>query len=152
MPNGLTNAEYLKQLRAAAAVKGLCYSCRARPCKPGLRRCQVCLDASYAYRTSNPKGIKAEASRNRASASRRRARYRASGMCHQCGKRPPMARRAACQPCLDSNASRTAKSTRSAGHSPTNRQCTVCGQPGHTAQRHARDVATVASPDPCVTS
>lgn len=40
------NAEYLRELRQRAALEGKCYTCRARPHKPGIRTCQACIDRS----------------------------------------------------------------------------------------------------------
>jgi hypothetical protein len=37
-----TNAERLRRLRAEAVAKGLCYTCRCRPVRPGTRYCESC--------------------------------------------------------------------------------------------------------------
>lgn len=66
MVNGMTNAAYLKSLREAAAERGDCYVCRARPAKLGRRSCQDCLDRVHDAKV------------------RLHAERRAAGLCH-CG-------------------------------------------------------------------
>jgi hypothetical protein len=63
------NAEYLRELRAAAAAKGLCYVCRCRPRKLGRKSCQDCLDRVYAAKAGN------------------RAKWQKQGLCVLCGQK-----------------------------------------------------------------
>lgn len=64
----MTNAECNRALRAAAAARGDCITCKCRPAKPGRRTCQHCLDLGRDLRK------------------RLEARYIAAGKC-RCGAR-----------------------------------------------------------------
>lgn len=59
------NAQYLRELRAAAVAAGKCLQCRLRPARPGLKTCLVC------------------AVRRRL----REERYASAGLC-KCGRKP----------------------------------------------------------------
>jgi hypothetical protein len=114
LTNGLTNAQYLKQLRVAAVAAGKCYVCRARPVREGRRMCQRCYDAANKRGKESRKAYLAVGlcgcgndpgpgqsrclrcvTRKRQAAQKRRAelaattarakRLRAAGMCTMCG-------------------------------------------------------------------
>ena len=76
----MTNAENLKRLRLAAVAKGLCYMCRCRPTREGVRNCDHCI------RKGNEYTAKTRAKRDR------------QHRCTECGRERPRGRKR-CLPC-----------------------------------------------------
>lgn len=138
----MTNAEYLKQLRAKAVERGLCYVCRCRFPRPGVRTCDECLRRQGEAKRGKPRtahGKERVARRQR----ERVAERHAAGMCIKCGWRPNLAGYSSCMFCLDDTAERTrmsmeAKRRRSGVELRGPRPCTLCGQLGHDRRRHER--------------
>lgn len=69
---------YLRALREDAATNGRCTGCRARPPRPGRRKCEVCAGSSRDCR----------------------ARLIAEGMCRELCRRPKAPGRVRCDLCL----------------------------------------------------
>lgn len=147
-----TNAERLRRYRAAAVARGLCYSCRARPAKPGARYCTDCLartrehQASIAYKRCQSccvelRGRKALLCVD--CTAKDTARFRrvydariADGMCGVCGRHPRLENRARCLDCLESLRLRILASNREAGSKP--KQCPTCRELGINGTGHNR--------------
>lgn len=47
---GMSNAEYLRELRRRAVAEGKCYMCRCRPVRTGARYCDECIKRTAAYK------------------------------------------------------------------------------------------------------
>lgn len=106
----MTNAERLRAYRLAAVANGLCYTCRCRQPRPGLRNCDYCIGVAHdgdkrrrredaqtglctQCRTLLPLDCRfrrCEACRRdeRARRAADRARLYAAGLCTRCGVRP----------------------------------------------------------------
>ena len=95
----MTNADYLRHLRAEAKANGKCATCRARPAKPGRSTCQVCVDKTESYKRKHVvKGLcgcgrsryrglavcKRCRERSQAQANARRDRHILAGLCYRC--------------------------------------------------------------------
>lgn len=131
-----SNAAYLKRLRAAAVARGLCYVCRCRVPRPGVRTCDDCLERGRRDKSKGA-GLESRRRHGRASNARRRAKRAALGLC-RCGRWQRLAGYAACSVCLDYTAEATRRSLRERNGSTREPSCTVCGKTGHNKRRHAR--------------
>src|ERR1041384_2440291 len=107
---GMSNAEYLRELRKRAAVDGKCYVCRCRYAKDNCRSCQECIDRSREFERSIrykrcitcccnlPRGWAIQLgpgcrdSENSKSRAKTQARL-AAGLCSTCGGQKPKKRR-----------------------------------------------------------
>jgi hypothetical protein len=112
------NAERLRHLRAAAAARGLCYTCRARAVRAGARYCQHCIDIV-----------------NRHKSNRRRKRT-AEGACAECGGVREDLAFLWCVACRDANAEARALQILD-GYCE---RCAALAKPGHgMCERHLED-------------
>lgn len=153
-PTRLSNAEYLRELRARASAAGLCYVCRLRTPRPGLKTCDECLGKGYAHRRAvrgrlcdnccvelppdragKSRCAKCADKNALETAARRAARVKA-GVCERCGLFPPCGNSLCCVDCLDQNRDRAAARRRLAGFKPIN--CPHCGGLGHNIKSCAR--------------
>lgn len=101
---GSRNAEINRKLRAAAALRGDCISCKCRPAKEGRRTCQHCLDVGRDLRK------------------RLEAKRVAAGKC-RCGARPRRGM-ATCARCADRA---NARQQRQADYWIARGRCGRCG-------------------------
>lgn len=53
----LTNAEYLRSLRAVAVKQGKCPTCRLRLPSPGMKQCDKCSRRGWAKRRDHSSGF-----------------------------------------------------------------------------------------------
>lgn len=134
---GETNAQQLKRYRADATARGLCYVCRCRFPRPGVKTCDECLER-VRKRKATAKVRKSERPRRRAQTARRLARLKAAGLCIACGRVPPIDGYASCSVCLDKIAARVTATARRRGVVESPNPCSVCGRLGHQAPRHRR--------------
>lgn len=151
----MTNAEYLKMLRARAKVEGKCSVCRARPARPYKMTCQECVDraAQVQKRTKGKLCRRCYGSLHgsrhgmsfcnacsvvlgEAAQERRRNAVKA-GMCAKCKKRP-LSTDTLCSGCADNYRDRAAAKDRLNGSPP--KPCGVCGVGGHNRTTHERYV------------
>lgn len=130
------NAETLKRLRANAAARGLCYMCRCRFPRPGVRNCDECLRRVYERRKFG-KGLEAQRRHGRKRNARRSSERKVAGLC-RCGRRPPLSGYASCSVCLDYTAAKTRQYLRTKLDAKTEPPCSICGRPGHNSRRHKR--------------
>lgn len=144
---GMSNADKLKLYRANAKAIGLCGVCRARPAKTGRLTCEHCLGLTKAKVYDNrlhglcdcgnrPRRGLATcdrcSSRNERNKAKTATQRVASGLCPDCGARPPASERARCRQCLDIIADRASLYY----GNPLTRPCSVCGETGHNSRRH----------------
>lgn len=130
------NAETIKRLRAEAVERGLCYVCRFRFPRPGVRTCDECLARVAGHKRGSGR-VKANAA-----SSRRTARIveqrRLAGLCSSCGRRQIEPGRVSCSVCLDVLAAAAIERRERSGATRSSGRCSVCGQLGHYRQRHER--------------
>lgn len=107
------NSEIIKRLRAEAVERGLCYVCRCRFPRPGVRSCDECL-ARGADHKQGPGRAKENAARARRMA-RIVEKRRLAGLCPSCGRRPIEPGRASCSVCLDMSAAKAVRTRERAG-------------------------------------
>lgn len=156
MPLGMTNAEYLRHLRARAAADGKCYSCRCRPAKLGARYCVECIAKSADFerrlvrerRCTNccsnlPRGDRRRIcpscrSKFKENAQRMRQAWIAAGMCSYCGKRHAMPGRRQCIDCTERTRIRILTYERSKGRSVKVGSCSICSAMGLVGTGHDR--------------
>ena len=131
------NATYLRDLRAKAAARGLCYVCRKRFPRPGVRTCDDCM-ARSALAVPSKAALEKQRERVRRASATRYAERVAAGLCPGCGRRRPEDGRAQCSICLDYQAAKQLERNRTVGHQPTTKRCRVCGGVGHNRLRHER--------------
>jgi hypothetical protein len=133
----MTNAEIIKALRLKAVARGLCYVCRCRFPRPGVRTCDECI----ARRRENGKGAGNPGRRRRAarSSKRRVAKRLLAGLCITCGRVQAVDGMSMCITCLDKCAANVKLVTsRKRGGPPMIRTCSICGLSGHNKRRHER--------------
>jgi hypothetical protein len=124
---GLSNAEYLRLLRVKAKEQGLCVQCRARPKLATRTCCEVCAEkgVAHAAKMKKQKRCKCGGKRKRGRAqcarcirdhairsARRRFECKQQGICWRCAQ-PVVPGHSACRPCLDHEAARMRKWSRS---------------------------------------
>ncbi len=147
-----SNADRLRRYRLAAVAKGRCYSCRARPVRPGTRYCEDCFDRvnkhqkAIAYKRcqscyADVRGRKAllcAACTTRSSATARiwADRKTAKGLCDRCGNRPLLTGHRGCVDCLDDKRERALATMREAGRKA--RPCPICRELGINGTGHNR--------------
>lgn len=152
---GMTNAEYLRALRAKAVAEGKCYSCRARPARVGARYCDECFQRradhvkTVAYKKcvvcfADVRGrgtqtcAECSAKQRRRNAERREELLR-EGSCTRCGAQVNPGN-TMCVRCLDDARDRAIARYRAQGMKPSN-PCSICGITGHNKRTHYRYVA-----------
>lgn len=129
------NSELIKRLRADAVARGLCYTCRCRFPRPGVRNCDECL--ARGRRFAHGPGRKKAYARSARYDRNRRERLRVAGLCTHCGRREPCDGRTKCSVCLDHFAN-CAVALRDGERVRPQPSCSVCGQVGHSKRRHDR--------------
>lgn len=148
-----TNAETLRRLRADAANRGKCFTCRYREVRPGTRYCEECIQRaaaykeSIAYRKCQQCGVDvskrgtlecAECTSKSSAWHRRRADARvANGQCARCGALPVKPGHRTCVPCLDEGKDSQIMKNRIAGQEPRD-ACTTCTALGLSGVGHNR--------------
>lgn len=131
------NSELIKRLRADAVARGLCYTCRCRFPRPGVRNCDECLARGRRF-AHGPGRAKARIRTAKATLGRTAAR-KAAGTCIRCGRRAAELGYSSCSVCLDLVANRRRRDYAVAvGGKVETRSCSVCGGVGHMASRHDR--------------
>lgn len=135
---GMSNADYLRALRADASARGLCYVCRCRFPRPGVRTCDECLGRGAKWKTTTPQGQETSRKHGQASHARRAAKRIAAGLCPRCGRRPPEVGRASCSICLDATADRNRDEYRAKNPGSRPYGCAICNSPDHQSRRHER--------------
>lgn len=131
------NATWLRQARIDAAARGLCYVCRCRFPRPGVRTCDDCLKR---IKDGERAGKRLDSRRRRARkySTQRREKRLAAGICTRCAGRPPASGRTQCSICLDTLADRARIARRASGAKGDGSACSICGSTEHNAMRHGR--------------
>lgn len=109
----LSNAEYLRELRAKAIAEGRCSVCRCREPRPGNRICDYCIRLAR-ERQRTGRGLERRRRSDRAKSKRRIASRKERGLCITCGRNAPALNRVSCTGCLEAIAARVASYYRSA--------------------------------------
>lgn len=153
-----SNADRLRRLRVAAVERGLCYGCRLRPAKPGVRNCAECLAKVQAYK-ARVKGTKCIncgdpvsgtalcwscTGRHSSYELARREARKMAGECQRCGRNPPHPGATLCLGCLDDLRDRVLTMERARGRQP--KPCGTCKAlgidgTGHNRRTHDRWMA-----------
>lgn len=150
----MTKADYLRSLRNKAVEAGLCYQCRCRKPRPGIKNCDHCMDRTHKAHDrlryikcqrcfcDLPAGHAVQicdACRPIVAAQETRSRNDviARGICGRCRKRP-LTSDTHCQECLDDIRDERIAWGRMVGAKP--RPCGICGIPGHNRRTHDRYV------------
>jgi hypothetical protein len=148
-----TNAETLKRLRAVAALRGKCFTCRLRDVRPGARYCDECIkrsddyQAKIAYKKCQRCGVDvsdretmlcADCTGKHTDWCRQKRDGRiADGLCGRCGLRPFEPGFAQCVSCLDDCKDIQLARNRIAGMAPRD-ACSICTALGLSGMGHNR--------------